>query len=169
MKSDLVFGPDTGFYCGYAYALVSANRASISRLNTYVNAEYELTDNVDAFVDVLMANNESFGRYAPPAAPGPVIPGDPRNTVGATNGYFRWTDIGTRDNVVNDDLINIDLGLRGDLSDEMSWEVYATMSEYRSVSVGRSYLSYAGLEYNIAYDIDDFDTFVANLEGNHAG
>ena len=164
MKSDLVFGPDTGFYCGYAYALVSANRASISRLNTYVNAEYELTDNVDAYVDVLISNNESFGRYAPPAAPGPVIPGDPRNTVGATNGYFRWTDIGTRDNVVNDDLINIDLGLRGDLSDEMSWEVYATLSEYRSVSVGRSYLSYAGLEYNIAYDIDDFDTFVANLK-----
>ena len=30
MKSDLVFGPDTGFYCGYAYANVSANRASMS-------------------------------------------------------------------------------------------------------------------------------------------
>ena len=164
MKSDLVFGPDTGFYCGYAYALVSANRASVHRLNAYVNAEYELTDDIDATVDILFANNESFGRYAPPAAPGPTIPGDPRNTVGATGGYFRWTDIGTRDNVVNDDLINIDIGLDGDLSDDISWEVYATFSEYRSMSVGRSYLSYAGLEYNIAYDISDFDTFVANLK-----
>ena len=80
MKSDLVFGPDTGFYCGYAYALVSANRASVQRLNTYVNAEYELTDSIDASVDILFANNESFGRYAPPAAPGPTIPGDPRRS-----------------------------------------------------------------------------------------
>ena len=30
--------------------------------------------------------------------------------------------------------------------------------------MGRFYLSYAGLEYNISYDIQDFDTFVANLK-----
>ena len=81
MKSDLVFGPDTGFYCGYAYALVSANRASVHRLNTWVSAEYELTDNIDAHADVLISDLEAFGRYAPPAAPGPTIPGDPRNST----------------------------------------------------------------------------------------
>jgi len=164
MKSDLVFGPDTGFYCGYAFALVSANRASLDRLNTFVSAEYELTDNVEAFVDVLLSQNESFGRYAPPAAAGPTIPGDPRNSVGGTFGYFRWVDIGTRDNVVNDDLTDINLGLRGEINEDVSWEAYATLSEYRSTSMGRFYLSYAGLEYNISYDIQDFDTFVANLK-----
>ena len=162
LRSDALGVP--GYYCGYAYALVSANRASLTRLNTFVSAEYELTDNVDAYVDILMSEVESFGRYAPPAAPGPVIPGDPRNTIGATFGYFRWTDIGTRDNVVNDNLTDINIGLSGSFSDEISWETYATFSEYRSTSMGRFYLSYAGLEYNISYDIQDFDTFVANLK-----
>ena len=37
LRSDLVFGPDTGFYCGYAYALVSANRAGLKRLNSWVS------------------------------------------------------------------------------------------------------------------------------------
>ncbi|HIG60411.1 MAG TPA: TonB-dependent receptor [Gammaproteobacteria bacterium] len=164
MKTDLVFGPDTGFYCGYAYALVSANRASVHRLNTWVSAEYELTDDIDAHVDVLISDLESFGRYAPPAAPGPTIPGDPRNSVGATYGYFRWTDIGTRDNVVNDRLTDINIGLSGDISDGVSFETNVTFSEYHSSSFGRFYLSYAGLEYNISYEIDDFDTFVANMK-----
>ena len=78
-----------GFYCGYAYALVSANRAGLDRLNSWVSAEYELSDNVEAYIDAIWAQNESFGRYAPPAAPGPTIPGDPRNSIGATYGYFR--------------------------------------------------------------------------------
>ena len=164
MKSDLVFGPDTGFYCGYAYALVSANRASVHRLNTWVSAEYELTDNIDAHADIMISDLESFGRYAPPAAPGPTIPGDPRNSVGATFGYFRWTDIGTRDNVVNDRLTDINIGLSGDISDTVSFETNVTFSEYHSSSYGRFYLSYAGLEYNISYEIDDFDTFVANMK-----
>ena len=51
MKSDLVFGPDTGFYCGYAYANVSANRASTERINSYVNADYNVNDDVEIFVD----------------------------------------------------------------------------------------------------------------------
>jgi len=164
IRADAVFGPESGFYCGYAYALVSANRASLKRLNTFVSAEYELSDDVEAFVDIILSDNESFGRYAPPAAPGPTIPGDPRNTVGATFGYFRWTDIGPRDNVVNDTLTDINIGLSGSFSDDISWETVATFSEYRSTSMGRFYLSYAGLEYNIAYDISDFDTFVANLK-----
>ena len=104
-----------GKYCGYAYALVSANRASLDRNNAWISADYEITDNVELFFDMVWSATESFGRYAPPAAPGPVIPGDPRNeiisptqgTIQATNGYFRWTPIGFRDNVVNDNLLDI--------------------------------------------------------------
>jgi len=84
MRADLVFGPETGFYCGYAFALVSANRAGLDRINNWVNAEYELTDHIDVYADVVLSQVESFGRYAPPAATGPTIPGDPRNDIGAT-------------------------------------------------------------------------------------
>lgn len=161
-----------GKYCGYAYALVSANRTSLDRNNAWISADYEITDDVELFFDVLWSGIETFGRYAPPAAPGPVIPGDPRNqiisptqgTIEATRGYFRWTPIGFRDNVNNDNLLDINFGLRGSLSDNVSWEAYATVSEYVATSVGTYYLSYAGLDYNISQEVDDFDEFVANLK-----
>ncbi len=161
-----------GKYCGYAYALVSANRTSLDRNNAWISADYEITDDVELFFDVLWSGIETFGRYAPPAAPGPVIPGDARNqiisptqgTIEATRGYFRWTPIGFRDNVNNDNLLDINFGLRGSLSDNVSWEAYATVSEYVATSVGTYYLSYAGLDYNISTEVDDFDEFVANLK-----
>ncbi len=164
MKADLVFGPDTGFYCGYAFALVSANRAGIDRVNTWVSSEYELTDDITVHADAIIGQNKSFGRYAPPAASGPTIPGDPRNDVGATFGYFRWTDIGTRDNEVNDSFTDINVGAEGEFTDTISWDLNYTYSNYTSASVGTYYLSYAGLAYNVYYEIDDFDTFVANLK-----
>ena len=164
MRADLVFGPDTGFYCGYAFALVSANRAGIDRVNTWVSSEYELTDDITIHADAIIGQNESFGRYAPPAATGPTIPGDPRNDVGATFGYFRWTDIGTRDNTVNDTFTDINVGAEGEFTDTISWDVNYTYSNYTSASVGSFYLNYAGLAYNIYYGIDDFDTFVNNIK-----
>ncbi len=115
MAADAVFGPESGFYCGYAFALVSANRAGLERINTWVSSEYELTDSIDLYADAMLASNESFGRYAPPAATGPPFLVTPVMTSAQPIGYFRWTDIGTRDNVVNDTLTDINVGLRGDV------------------------------------------------------
>ncbi len=153
-----------GFYCGYGYALVSANRASMESIKSYVSSEYELTDDITMTLDTIISRNESFGRYAPPAAPGPVIPGDPRNNIGATDGYFRWTDIGTRDGIVTDNLVDINLGFQGTINDSLSWETYGTYSEYKSSAVGMYYLNYAGLDYNINNGVSDFDEFVANMK-----
>ena len=165
MNADLAFGAtDIGFYCGYAYALVSANRAGLERINTWVSSEYELTDDITLHADAILSQNESFGRYAPPAASGPTIPGDPRNDVGATFGYFRWTDIGFRDNVVNDTFTDINVGAEGDFTDTVSWDLNYTYSNYVSSSVGQYYLNFAGLEYNINYNITDTETFVNNLK-----
>lgn len=166
MKADQVFGPDSGFYCGYAYALVSANRAGLNRINTWVSSEYDLTDNVTVYADTLLSENSSFGRYAPPAASGPTIPGDPRNDVGATYGYFRWTDIGPRDNLVTDNLTDINVGLKGDISNGVSWDVHATYSSYTSRSIGNYYLSYSGLSYAIVNNVTDFATFVADTKAS---
>ncbi len=71
MKADSAFGvPDIGFYCGYAYANVSANRASMERTNAWISSTFEVNDDIELFADAVLSNNESFGRYAPPAAPG---------------------------------------------------------------------------------------------------
>jgi iron complex outermembrane receptor protein len=165
MKSDLVFGPDTGFYCGYAYANVSANRASTDRINSFVNANYAVSDDIEIYVDAVMSNNESFGRYAPPAAPGTMLAANPKNPYGQdVSGYFRWTDIGTRDNIVNDALIDVNVGMTADLSDALSFEAYYTFSDYRSTSIGKYYLSYGGFAENVLYEVSDLDQYNANLK-----
>ena len=165
MKSDLVFGPDTGFYCGYAYANVSANRASMERTNAWISSTFEVNDDIELFADAVLSNNESFGRYAPPAAPGSALASDPRNPYGeAVSGYFRWVDIGTRDNVVNDTLTDINLGMRATINDSLSYEAYYTYSDYRSSSIGMYYLSYGGFAENVAEEITDYDEYVANLK-----
>ncbi|MDA1352833.1 MAG: TonB-dependent receptor [Proteobacteria bacterium] len=165
MKSDAVFGPDTGFYCGYAFANVSANRASMDRINAYVAADYQVSDDIEIYVDAVMSNNESFGRYAPPAARGTALASDPKNPFGVpTPGYFRWVDIGTRDNVVNDTLVDVNLGMTADINDDLSFEAYYTYSDYRSASIGSYYLSYGGFAENVAEDITDYDQYVANLK-----
>ncbi len=165
MKSDLVFGPDTGFYCGYAYANVSANRASMERVNSYISANYDVSEDVEVFVDAVVSNNESFGRYAPPAAPGTMLASNPKNPYGVdVQGYFRWTDIGTRDNVVNDTMVDVNVGVNMDLANDMALEAYYTYSDYRSTSIGKYYLSYGGFAENVLYGVSDLDTYIANLK-----
>ena len=165
MKADLVFGPDTGFYCGYAYANVSANRASMERINSFVSADYNVNDDVQVYVDAIISNNESFGRYAPPAAPGTMLAANPKNPYGQdVSGYFRWTDIGTRDNVVNDSLIDVNLGVNAQINDDLSFEAYYTYSDYKSTSIGKYYLSYGGFAENVLYEVSDLDVYNANLK-----
>ena len=165
MQADLVFGPDAGLYCGYAYANVSANRASTERINSFVSADYNINDDVEVYVDAVMSNNESFGRYAPPAAYGTMLSSNPKNPYGQdVNGYFRWTDIGTRDNVVNDRLIDINLGFNAQLNDDISFEGYYTFSDIKSTSIGKYYLSYGGFAENVLYEVSDPDQYVANLK-----
>ena len=165
MKSDLVFGPDTGFYCGYAYANVSANRASMERINSFVSADYNVNDDVEVYVDAIISNNESFGRYAPPPAYGTMFANNPKNPFGQdVNGYFRWVDIGNRDNVAQDRLVDVNLGVNAQVNDDISFEAYYTYSDYKSTSIGKYYLSYGGFAENILYEVSDLDQYNANLK-----
>ena len=59
-----------------------------------------------------------------PAAPGTMLDkssNPERNPYGVdVNGYFRWTDIGTRDNVVNDTMVDVNVGVNMDLANDMA-------------------------------------------------
>ena len=66
--------------------------------------------------------------------------------------------------MVNDTLIDVNVGMRADLSDALSFEAYYTYSDYRSTSIGKYYLSYGGFAENVLYDISDLDTYNANLK-----
>ena len=164
ISAEGILGPGAGFYCGYAYALVSTNRAGLKRTNSYVSAEYELSESVNVFADVLISKIESFGRYAPPAAEGPPIPGDPRNDIGANWGLFRFVEVGNRDDSVTDYLTDINLGARGEWGDTVSWEAYYSYSDYVSQNIGNYYLSWAGLVYNFYNQVEDFDAYVSNMK-----
>ena len=61
-------------------------------------------------------------------------------------------------------MVDINTGLNWEVTDNIKVDMNYSHSEYRSSSVGMYYLSYGGLAYNVAYGIDDFDQFVANLK-----
>ncbi|MCQ8885190.1 TonB-dependent receptor [Pseudoalteromonas agarivorans] len=156
-------------YCMYAFANVSYNTASIDRNTLYVSANYELTDDIEFFAQTMFVQNSSFGRYAPPAAPWENMAADnPHNPYGEDGAYglFRWVGIGTRDGNVDDYNQDLTAGLRGDLDwNNASWEVYYHHNKADNKSVGEYYLSYSGLAYNEANDIDlGSDEGIANMK-----
>jgi iron complex outermembrane receptor protein len=117
----------------------------------------------------MFVQNSSFGRYAPPAAAWENMAADnPHNPYGEDGAYglFRWVGIGTRDGNVDDYNQDLTAGLRGDLDwNNASWEVYYHHNKADNKSVGEYYLSYSGLAYNEANDIDlGSDEGIANMK-----
>ncbi|GIU24218.1 TonB-dependent receptor [Shewanella schlegeliana] len=157
VKADVDWSPGSE-YCMYAYGNVSYNKASIDRNTVYVDANYEVAEDVEWFGRVMFTQNKSFGRYAPPAAAWNNMSADnPNNPYDEeTKGYFRWVGIGTRDGNVTDYNQDYLTGLRGTISawDDASWEFYYHYNQADNKSVGEYYLSYSGLAYNQANDID---------------
>ncbi len=161
--------------CAFAYANVSANKAELDRVNTFIDFNFEINDNTEFFAQAIFSRVDSFGRYAPPAAKWggtgdfptdyPTNPFDidaliANGDITADNylltGYYRWTNIGNRDNFVTDTQYDLTAGLRGDISDEINYEVYGQYNRYDSKEQGRYYLSYLGLDKVMEDGVDPF-------------
>ena len=168
--------------CGYAYANVSANKAELDRVNTYLDFNFELNDSTEFFAQALFSRVDSFGRYAPPAAkwggtgdfpenyptnpfdiPALLASGDITAGNYLLTGYYRWTNIGNRDNFVTDIQYDLTAGIKGDLTDEISYEVYAQYDRYDSKESGRYYLSQLGLNKVLEEGIDPFSAEGAGI------
>lgn len=151
-------------YCMYQYANVSANKASVNRTSAFVNATYDINENTELFSRFIFAHNESFGRYAPPAAQWRDMPRDnvhiPQEMkddypdAESFLGLFRWFGIGNRDNNIDDYTTDILMGVNGTVDDSFDYEVYAHYSLADNKSVGEFYQSISGLAYNQANGID---------------
>ncbi len=176
------FGLPNDTLCTFAYANVSANKASLDRTNTYLDANFNLNDNMELYMNALFSRVQSFGRYAPPAASWDNMPvtykDNPFDITALINsgaisntpddpltpavegyqltGYYRWTNIGNRDNFVTDTQYDLVTGLRGDISDTVSYDVYGEYSRYDSKEYGRYYLSKLGRDKVLADGIDPF-------------
>ena len=164
-------GDPDGTVCGYSYAGVSANRAELEKINSYLYASYDISDDIQMYTRGLFSKNESFGRYAAPAAwwPDPPLthPHNPYDinqmiTDGTITdeyelwGAYRWTNIGPRNTYVTDTQWDMSVGFQGDFSDNVSFNFYAQVGQYDSKDIGNYYLSYTGLDYVLNNDIDPF-------------
>ena len=164
-----IFGLPTQTVCAYAYAEISANRAELQKVNSYVYANYDLSSNVELYARGLFSKNESFGRYAPPAASWPYPPAShPHNPFdieqmiadglitdeAELRGYYRWTTLGPRDSDVEDTQWDGVVGLKGGVSENVSFDVYAQLGEYNSKDKSKGFLSYTGLDYVMNNGID---------------
>ncbi|WP_105200552.1 TonB-dependent receptor plug domain-containing protein [Pseudoalteromonas sp. T1lg10] len=154
-QGSLLGGVGGGEVCGFAFANVSANMASTNRDSVMTSATYEIADDVELFARAMLSRNDSFGRYAPPAAGWDDIPvGNEHNAYDEpVDGYFRWYQIGNRDGLVTDYQQDYMVGLKGLLNDNIEWEFTYHKAKLDYRQVGRYYLSYAGLYTNLLLDI----------------
>ena len=170
--------PNDHTVCGYAYADISFNRADLNKFNTYIDATYDLTDNIEFFSRAIFSRVESVGRYAPPAAAWPNMPADyPTNPFDIDQliadgtisenytlyGFYRWTNVGPRTSTFIDTQYDVSGGFRGDITDDLSYEVYAQYNRYDSKETGTYYLSYPGLDMVLEQGLDPFSEEGAGL------
>jgi iron complex outermembrane receptor protein len=142
-------------YCGFAYSGVSANQASTDRQSIFVNANYEISDDLRMKSRAMITQNKSFGRYAPAAAGWDDIPANSLHNPYdvTTDGRFRWYQLGNRDGNVTDLTQDYMVGLEGDFGETAVWETFYHHSNTNNKSVGEYYLSYAGLYTNLLLGI----------------
>lgn len=175
VDADIDWGADSDLnensYCMYGFADVSANKAELDKTNVYVNYNYDINDATEFYARSIVSRVESFGRFAPAAAAWEDMPADYKDVpydiealqqqglIGENyelTGYYRWTNVGLRDNFTTDTQFDTTFGLRGDVSDDVSYEVYAQNSRYDAKEYGKYYLSYTGLDYVMTQGIDPF-------------
>ncbi|MBR9728958.1 TonB-dependent receptor plug domain-containing protein [Shewanella intestini] len=124
------------YICGYDYTSEAANHASRAYTAGYVNADYEISDEIRFIGQGLFTRNETFGRYAPAAGWFNVEAGqidiqnwdEDGNFLGTSKNanagrtYYRFTDVGTRDSTTIDYSTDIQVGLEG-THDHFGWDV----------------------------------------------
>ncbi|MDK1287294.1 TonB-dependent receptor plug domain-containing protein [Pseudoalteromonas umbrosa] len=140
-----------GTVCGYSYADVAANSASTQRDSVMTSMTYNLTDDLELYTRAMLSRNDSFGRYAPPAATIWNMPADhPLNELGedGVNGHFRWYQVGNRDTNVTDYQQDYMIGLKGFFGETAEYEIAYHKAKLDYRRAGRNYLSSGGLAYN---------------------
>lgn len=152
IKRDSFFPGD--YVCPYDFTGVAATTAQLDRLSSFLTAEYEITDNLLFTSQVLAARVESFGRYAPAAAPafwtGPSLPAEEIEYEGNTYTlnpidtgdvlFFRWNMIGdARDTWQYDYQFDFQAGLEGIL-EGVQWNVNYQYDRYDMSEWGNGYL-----------------------------
>ena len=153
---------DENFYrigerCGFNFAAVSADEASIKNRSAFINARYEVNDDWSIYSTINIAQTKSFGRYAPAldeTAYGPDqidadSPNNPTNpdspiydaSLGMENQpldfWHRFAALGNRDNNLSSELKDITFGTNGAIGDVLvEAGVRKTINESNNIGSG---------------------------------
>ncbi len=147
--------PGLGTVCGFDFTADAAKNASIERNTVFVNGNYFINDDTTLNTQILLNRNTSFGRFAPAAG---FFTIDPTTTGGGAffdeNGldkdegpasiYFRFNNVGTRDNNVTDFQADLRANLDGSLYTQsfgqMLWELGYQLNYSNSNETGTGYV-----------------------------
>jgi len=162
-----IYNTSRGTACAFAYANVSANTQSLKRFSTFLDASYEITDNITLSYQNFLSATENFGRYAP-AVGGFFISGDaPTNPfpgVPFVLGH-RFAALGNRDDTTREDVIDNAFALSGS-AESFDWEVGLRNNKYKANSNGQNYVIQSIAEDLVASGA--YDPFNA-LDPSNAG
>jgi iron complex outermembrane receptor protein len=169
--------------CGYDYTKVAAQTASLDRFSFFGTGEYKVNDNLTAFAQLISTRAESFGRYAPSAAPfwwtGETLP----ETDIVYNGqnytlnelqqgqrvYYRF-DItgGGRDTTQVDNQMDAQFGFQG-YHYGVDWEVTYQYDLYDMQEWGDGYINQQGIALAALNGWDPRHPNQAGLYSNFVG
>ncbi|MFH4593872.1 TonB-dependent receptor [Vibrio alginolyticus] len=147
--------PGLGDICGYDYTSEAAQTASLERNTVFVNGNIFVTEDTTFNAQMLLNRNESFSRFAPAAGIFSVDPNtdggadffaenglDP--TAGPASVYYRFNNVGTRDNNVKDFQADFKAGLDGtlytDTLGDVIWETGYHLNFSNSSELGTGYV-----------------------------
>ena len=154
--------------CGFGYADISAQTGSVERYSTFVDASYQLTDDVNVYAENRYSRINSFGRYAPAvgffAVNEPARIENGLTPVAGANGapflaFHRFVAHGPRDDNAKRDEFDMVLGIEGELADgSITFDAFARHYYYSASEQGNTYIVQSILEDLVAtggYDVLD--------------
>ncbi|WP_105258365.1 TonB-dependent receptor [Pseudoalteromonas sp. T1lg88] len=147
-----------GARCGFNFASVSADEASIKNRSAFVKARFEINDQWSLYSNVNIAQTKSFGRYAPSLdetaytasaqidADSPNNPTNPDSPLyDASLGleqqpvdfWHRFAALGNRDNSFTSELKDIVVGAEGYIGDvSVDFGARKTLNESNNIGSG---------------------------------
>ena len=145
-----------GAACRFDFAQVAAKTASRTRDTVYLNGRYHINDNVDFVPQIIGSRVTSFGRFAPApgafsvnggtAAGDAILAGNGFNTGAGEKAtvYYRFSNVGPRDNEVTDLTGSMNLGFEGVMPTEavgdVEWNAGYMYSKTDNRSNGTGYI-----------------------------
>jgi len=147
----------SGQGCGFAYADISLQTGNLNRESVFLNGSYEISDDMEFYLDATFTNSQTSGRYAPAVGFFGFSADSPFNTLGRDIlAFHRFVGHGNRDDSTNTDQLFLSAGFRGEMENGIGYDLYGRFFDYSGEQLGNTYVQTSILEAEVAagnYDV----------------